>query len=127
MMTLGRWLRSPFERLTKKKPMLPKRGEVWQVDFGIAQKVRPAIVISIPYGDADRALIGVIPHTTATRGSEFEVGIPLPALKEGAFLIQGLQALPPRFFMRRMAVLTQDQMTQIEDCLLKWQGIKRVE
>jgi hypothetical protein len=26
------------------------------------------LVISIPYGDADRALIGVVPHTTATRG-----------------------------------------------------------
>ena len=27
---------------------MPERGEVWQVDFGIAQKVRPALVISIP-------------------------------------------------------------------------------
>jgi mRNA interferase MazF len=48
---------------------VPKRGDVWQVDFGIAQKVRPALVISIPFTDADRALIGVIPHTTATRGA----------------------------------------------------------
>ncbi len=78
--------------------MLPRRGEVWQVDFGIAQKVRPALVMSIPYGDADRALVGVIPHTTATRGSQFEVAVPLAGLKEGAFLVQGLQALPPRFF-----------------------------
>jgi mRNA interferase MazF len=41
---------------------VPERGEVWQVDFGIAQKVRPALVISIPYGDTDRALIGVVPR-----------------------------------------------------------------
>ncbi len=105
--------------------MLPKRGEVWQVDFGIAQKVRPALVISIPYGDADRALIGVIPHTTATRGSQFEVFIPLPGLKEGAFLVQGGQSLPPKYFLRRMAVLTAQQMTQVEDCLLRWQGLRR--
>jgi len=105
--------------------MLPKRGEVWQVDFGIVQKVRPALVISIPYGDADRALIGVIPHTTATRGSQFEISIPLSGLKEGAFLVQGLQALPPKYFLRRMAVLTLAQMTQVEDCLLRWQGIIR--
>jgi len=78
--------------------MLPKRGEVWQVDFGIAQKVRPALVISIPYGDADRALIGVIPHTTATRGSPFEAVVPLQGLKEGAFLVQGVQSLPPNSF-----------------------------
>lgn len=49
---------------------MPERGEVWQVDFGVTQKVRPALVISIPYTDADRALIGVIPHATATRSSQ---------------------------------------------------------
>lgn len=52
---------------------MPERGEIWQVDFGITQKVRPALVIGMPYGDRDRALVGVIPHTTATRGSQFEV------------------------------------------------------
>ena len=65
---------------------VPRRGEVWQVDFGITQKVRPALVISIPFSDADRALIGVIPHTTAVRGSQFEVHIAAPFLSEGAFL-----------------------------------------
>jgi mRNA-degrading endonuclease toxin of MazEF toxin-antitoxin module len=50
--------------------LAPERGEVWLVDFGITQKVRPALVISVPYGDSDRALLGVIPHTTATRGSQ---------------------------------------------------------
>jgi len=54
---------------------VPERGEVWQVDFGITQKFRPALVTSIPYGDADRALNGVIPHITATRGSQFEVSV----------------------------------------------------
>ncbi len=42
---------------------MPERGEVWQVDFGITHKVRPALVISVPYTDRDRALIGLIPHT----------------------------------------------------------------
>jgi len=84
---------------------VPERGEVWQVDFGIAQKVRPALVISIPYADADRTLIGVIPHTTATRGSQFEVSIPTRFLSDGAFLVQGIQALPPRYFLRRLGVL----------------------
>ena len=66
--------------------------------FGITQKVRPALVISIPYGDADRALIGVIPHTTATRGSQFEVSVTTRFLETGAFLVQGIQALPPKYF-----------------------------
>lgn len=103
--------------------MFPKRGEVWQVDFGITQKVRPALVISIAYGDVDRALIGVIPHTTATRGSQFEAVIPLPYLKEGAFLIQGIQSMPPKYFMRRLGVLTAEQMQRVAAVLLRWQGI----
>ena len=101
---------------------MPERGEVWQVDFGITQKVRPALVISIPFADADRALIGVIPHTTATRGSQFEVSIPARFLGEGAFLVQGIQALPPRYFLRRLGVLTPEQLQRVEAGLLRWLG-----
>jgi mRNA-degrading endonuclease toxin of MazEF toxin-antitoxin module len=43
---------------------VPERGEVWQVDFGITQKVRPALIIRFPYAEIDRALLEVIPHTT---------------------------------------------------------------
>jgi mRNA interferase MazF len=106
---------------------VPKRGEVWQVDFGITQKVRPALVISIPFTDADRALIGVIPHTTAARGSEFEVHLQVPFLSEGAFLVQGIQALPPKYFLRRLGVLTSEQLGRIEKALLHWQGVGRSE
>ena len=102
---------------------MPKRGEVWQVDFGITAKVRPALVISVPYADEDRALIGVIPHTTATRGSQFEVVVPARFLEEGAFLVQGLQALPLKFFLRRLGVLTPQQIQSVEDGLFRWLGI----
>ena len=102
---------------------MPERGEVWQVDFGITQKVRPALVISVRYGDADRALIGVIPHTTAIRGSQFEVSVPARFLEVGAFLVQGIQALPPKYFLRRLGILTPDQVRQVEQVLLRWQGI----
>lgn len=102
---------------------MPKRGEVWQVDFGITAKVRPALVISVPYADDDRTLIGVIPHTTATRGSQFEVVVPVRFLEEGAFLVQGLLALPPRFFLRRLGVLAPEQLQSVEEGLLQWLGI----
>jgi len=55
----------------------------------MAQKVRPALVISILYSDTDRALIGVVSHTTAVRGSQLEVCVPVRFLQEGAFLVQG--------------------------------------
>ncbi|HXX24326.1 MAG TPA: type II toxin-antitoxin system PemK/MazF family toxin [Terriglobia bacterium] len=51
----------------------PRRGEVWLIDFGMAGKTRPALVVSGAFGDQDRALITVTPHTTSLRGSAFEV------------------------------------------------------
>ena len=105
---------------------MSERGEVWQVDFGITQKVRPALVISIPYADEDRALVGVIPHFTAVRGSRFEVAVPTRFLAAGAFLVQGIQALPPRYFLRRLGVLTAEQFRRMERTLLFWQGVSDV-
>lgn len=32
---------------------VPQRGEVWLVDLGLAAKVRPAVVMSIPAADVD--------------------------------------------------------------------------
>ena len=101
---------------------MPERGEIWQVDFGTVAKVRPALVISVPYADADRALIGVIPHTTSTRGSQFEVAVGARFLGEGAFLVQGIQAFPSRYFIRRLGVLTPAQLQSVEDALLRWLG-----
>jgi mRNA interferase MazF len=102
---------------------VPDRGEILQVDFGITQKVRPALVISIPYGEKDRALIGVVPHTTATRGSQFEVAIPTSFLSEGAFLVQGVQAIPPRYFLRRLGALSSAELQQVEQALVHWLGL----
>ena len=103
---------------------VPERGEVWQVDFGITQKVRPALVISIPFSDSDRALSGVIPHTSAIRGSQFEVPAMTGFLTGGAFLVQGIQALPPRYLLRRLGELPRDQFSRVEAALLRWQGIR---
>jgi hypothetical protein len=46
-------------------------------------------------------------------------------LSEGAFLIQGIQALPPRYFLRRLGALTPAQLGLIEKTLLRWQGISK--
>ena len=104
---------------------MPRWGEVWQVDFGAAAKVRPALVISVAYGDTDRALIGVVPHTTATRGSQFEVDVSARFLGSGAFLVQGIQSFPPKYFLRRLGVLTPAQLQSVECGLLRWVGITR--
>ena len=104
---------------------MPERGDVLQVDFGVIAKVRPALVISVPYADADRALVGVIPHTTATRGSQFEIAVDARFLGEGAFLVQGIQAFPPKYFLRRLGVLTPAQLESVENGLLRWLGVAK--
>lgn len=53
----------------------PKRGKVWLVDLGLAAKVRPCLVMCIPFQDEGRALVSVVPHTTSPRNSRFEVNL----------------------------------------------------
>ena len=45
------------------------------------------MVVSVAYGDADRAIVTVVPHTTELRGSPFEVSVSTPFLRQGAFLV----------------------------------------
>lgn len=52
-------------------------------------KTRPVLVVSVDYGDADRAIVTVVPHTTAVRQSLFEILINVPFLRPGAFLVLG--------------------------------------
>lgn len=67
----------------------PVRGEVWLADLGMAAKVRPCLVISVPPGDDERALFTLVPHTTAVCGTRFECSLQVNFLKVGAFDAQG--------------------------------------
>ena len=58
--------------------------------------------MSESYGDEDRALIAVVPHTTSIRGSQYEIQICVPFLKrKGAFLLQGFVTVPPPYFVKK--------------------------
>jgi mRNA interferase MazF len=98
----------------------PRRSEIWRVDFGIAGKVRPALIVSADLSDNDYALIAVIPHTTAVRGSTFEVNLDLPFLRNGVFNVQGLTPLSPVRFLNRMGSATDDQMNRVSDAIDQW-------
>jgi mRNA interferase MazF len=73
--------------------------------LGLAAKVRPALVPRVPAGDQDRALVTLVPHTTSIRGSRFEVAVPVPFLREGAFDAQGLVTIPHAKLIRRLGKL----------------------
>jgi mRNA interferase MazF len=100
--------------------MTPQRGEVWIVDLGLAQKTRPALVISTRYSDDDRALITVISHTTKVRGSRFEAVLPVPFLKPGAFVGQSIVTIPAKLALRRVGALSVDHMKIVEDAVRRW-------
>lgn len=98
----------------------PERGEVWLVDLGLTAKIRPCVVVSARIGDADRALITVVPHTTSTRATQFEAIVPVRFLKPGAFDAQGLITVPPVRAVRLLGTLTTQQLVAVESAICKW-------
>src|SRR5262249_8781089 len=96
------------------------RGEVWLVDLGLAAKVRPCLVISISTEDQDRDLITLVPNTTSTRGSRFEVDIKAKFLRAGVFDVQNLVTIPEAKLLRKLGALTSAQMSSIEDTIRLW-------
>src|ERR1700694_3336132 len=108
-----------------KKRMPPQRGEVWLFDLGMTAKTRPVLVVSVAYGDSDRAIVTVVPHTTQVRQSSFEVSIKVPFLRPGAFLIQGVSTYPNAWAIRRLGAIAPGQMDEVIDGLAAWLGIRR--
>jgi mRNA interferase MazF len=92
--------------------------------LGLAAKVRPALVLSVPAGDQDRALVTLVPHTTSIRGSRFEVAVPVPFLREGAFDAQGLVTIPHAKLIRRLGKLHPVQLAQVEQGVRAWLGLQ---
>jgi mRNA interferase MazF len=103
--------------------MPPRRGEVWLFDLGMTAKVRPVLVVSVEYGDLDRAIVTVVPHTTELRGSPFEISVKVPFLRPGAFLVQGVSTYPKAWAIRRLGVVKPDQMEVVAKGLAAWLGI----
>ncbi len=101
----------------------PNRGEVWLVDLGYAAKIRPCLVISIPALDQDRALATLVPHTTSSRGSRFEVNVEARFLHLGVFDAQNLVTIPHAKLMRKLGVLSATQMATVEDTVRFWLGL----
>ena len=101
----------------------PSRGEVWIVDLGLAAKVRPCLVVSIPALDEDRALATVVPHTTSARGSRFEVSIKVGFLRAGVFDVQNLVTIPHAKLVRKLGTLTKDQLLTVEAAVRQWLGL----
>jgi len=100
----------------------PKRGEVWFVDLGMAAKVRPCLVLSVPVLDTERALATAVAHTTSARGTRFEVGVRSTHLKIGVFDAQNLITVPHAKYIRKLGALTESQVQAVESVVRSWLG-----
>ena len=88
----------------------------------MVEKVRPVLILSIPFGENDRKLVTVVFHTTALRGSEFQVNVPVSFLKDGAFLAQSLATYPTARAIRRLGRLDEAQLSVVQRAAFRWLG-----
>ena len=89
------------------------------MDFGLAAKVRPALILSDYPGDDELALLVVIPHTTAVRGNRWELTLPKPFLEPGAFHLQQVQPISLSRFDARLGVLTPEEFKRVKATLVR--------
>jgi hypothetical protein len=60
--------------------------------------------------------------STALRGSDFEIKIQVPFLKEGAFIAQSIATYPVARAIRKLGVLDTIQFAEVEAAVSKWLG-----
>jgi len=90
----------------------------------MAEKVRPVLVLSVPFTDRDRAVVTVVFHSTALRGSAFEVTVGVSFLKTGAFIAQSIATYPVTRAIRKLGSLTDAQLATVEAAVFGWLGKK---
>ncbi|HEV3116210.1 MAG TPA: type II toxin-antitoxin system PemK/MazF family toxin [Gemmataceae bacterium] len=102
----------------------PDRGSVWLVDLGMAAKVRPCLVLSVPTDPQDRVLVTLVPHTTSVQGTRFEVAVKARFLRSaGVFDAQQIITVPQAKLIRKLGDLPTLDLTRVEDAVRRWLGL----
>lgn len=99
--------------------MTTEPGEVYQVDLGMAGKVRYFIAVSRHDTDPPRALSLCVPITTQNRGSKYEVALPrVRFLREQSYAnVQGMQAVQHHELRGPVGRFTPAAMVEIKAAL----------
>ena len=100
-----------------------RRGAIWLVDLGLAQKTRPAVILSVAYLDHERALVTYVPRTTTLRESRFEVSHEARNFDPGAFDAQSIGTIPSARLIRQIAMLDAATLAEVEDAVRTWLGL----
>ncbi len=102
-----------------------KRGEIWLIDLGLAQKIRPGVVLSVPVLDHERALVSYVPRTTSIRKTRFEMAHAAAGFLPGVFDAQGVGTIPSVKLVRKIGHLDARTLAAVEESVRHWLGLAR--
>ena len=94
------------------------------IDLGMTAKPRPAVILSVPFADDEKAVVTYVARTTQTRGGRFEVGHRAPQFLPGVFDAQNIGTVPTAKLMRRLGRLPDKELAAVEDAVLRWLGFE---
>lgn len=97
-----------------------RRGEIWLVDLGMAQKIRPVLILSVAHKGLERALVSYVIRTTSLRGTEYEVAHQAPRFQPGAFDVQSIGTVSDVQLIRRMNACDPATLQNVEEALKRW-------
>ena len=98
-----------------------KRGEIWLADLGMTAKLRPVLLLSVPYSDEERAIITYVPRTTSVwPESRFDVTHRAPGMVPGAFAVQLLGSVSNALLVRKLGAVDSATLQRVEGAVRLW-------
>ena len=101
-----------------------RRGELWIIDLGFAQKTRPCLILSTSFLDHERAVVTYVPRTTSVRHTRFEVPHQMKGMESGAFDAQGIGSIPTVKLERCLGVADRTVVGQVEAAVKLWLALQ---
>ncbi len=98
------------------------RGEIWLVDLGMAAKVRPCLILSVPFRDDEKAVVTYVARTTQVHGGRFEVEHSDTKFLPGVFDAQNIGTVPLPKLERFLTHLGVDKLEEVEGAVQRWLG-----
>jgi mRNA interferase MazF len=102
-----------------------KRGDVFLIDLGLAAKIRPCLIVSIPGADTQRNMSVVAPLTTQPRGGECEIKFPKPPWlhDDSVVNLMGLGGIDNAKVGRFLGRLKPETMNAVSEGLVRMLGL----
>jgi mRNA interferase MazF len=89
------------------------------VDFGLAAKQRPVLILAYPQPDYARALVVVVPLTSQLRGLRVDIGKPRWLPKRPAVNVHGFACIDRHALIRKLGTLSDAQLSAVKDTIRK--------